>query len=93
MLLSTVECYLVSSVERYLVSTVECSLVSSAECYLPSTMSRVTLAEGGTASWLLCAMQEMTVLASSGCSLAIISTLLTSEPTLTVCSDNRQVVV
>ena len=68
-------------------------LLSSVECYLPSTMSRVTLAEGGTASWLLCAMQEMTVLASSGCSLAIISTLLTSEPTLTVCSDNRQVVV
>lgn len=56
-------------------------------------MSRVTLAEGGTASWLLCAMQEMTVLASSGCSLVIISTLLTSEPTLTVCGDNRQVVV
>ena len=51
---------------------------------IPSTISRVTDAEGGTCIWLLWAMQEMTVLASLGCSPVIMRTLVTSEPTLTV---------
>ena len=51
---------------------------------IPSTMSRVTDAEGGTCIWLLWAMQEMTVLASLCCSPVIMRTLVTSEPTLTV---------
>ena len=44
----------------------------------------LTFAVGGSSSWLLWAMQETRVLASLGWSLVIMSTLVTSDPTLVV---------